>query len=409
MPQGDKILKILHMSDLHLGKILRSKDLAEDQEYILAQIVHTAHTVRPDIAIIAGDVFDRSIPAESAQSMFGHFMANLRGALTNSTKILVIPGNHDSPRRVAYAAELFEAVGIHLVSEVRLEPAFMLKKGEKHIAVWALPFVTHGMYQEFKRCYEESHGASSEGQLTEMSSGDSMAERLEEIIARMHPHLKDFDVNIIAAHCFVHGAALSESESAFIGGIEAVPARLFEDFDYAAIGHLHRMQAITTKLWYSGAPMAMSFGESGEKGVLDVEIEPGSRAVNVAPLALKPLHQLKRVRGSFAELSVPGMPSDEDYLEVVLTDAMPVYEAMNELAGRFPNLMTVRQEAYERTNPSSEVSATRLREENRVGSLHETVIDDFDSFAQCILEAPVPLEIKTAFESMLTEAEQELT
>jgi len=396
------------MSDLHLGKILRSKDLAEDQEYVLAQIVHTAHTVRPDIAIIAGDVFDRSIPAESAQTMFGHFMANLRGALTNSTRILVIPGNHDSPRRVAYAAELFEAVGIHLVSEVRIEPAFVLEKGGKHVAVWALPFVTHGMYQEFMRRCEESRSAFSEEQATEMSSGDSMAERLEEIIARIRPHLKDFDVNIIAAHCFVHGAALSESESAFIGGIEAVPARLFEDFDYAAIGHLHRMQAITSKLWYSGAPMAMSFGESGEKGVLSVEIEPESRAVNVASLALNPLHRFKRVRGTFTELSSPGMPPDEDYLEVVLTDTMPVYQAMSELTGRFPNLMTVRQEAYERTNPDTEASEIWSREDDSAGSLHEAVIDDFDSFAQCILEEPLSPEIKTAFESILTEAEQEL-
>jgi len=159
MPSTDTIFKILHMSDLHLGKSLRAQDLAEDQAYVLGQIVRRAEELEPDLVIISGDVFDRSIPSEGAQTMFGRFMADLRRALLgqarstprDQARILVIPGNHDSPRRIAFAAELFEAVGIHLVSDIRLAPALVLEKDGKRAAVWALPFVTHGSYHEFRR------------------------------------------------------------------------------------------------------------------------------------------------------------------------------------------------------------------------------------------------------------------
>jgi len=189
MPTTSKIFKLVHISDLHLGKSLRSQDLAEDQAYVLGQIVRQAEKLAPDLVIISGDVFDRSIPSESAQTMFGRFMADLRralpgqarSALRGQARILVIPGNHDSPRRIAFAAELFEAVGIYLVSEVRLAPALVLEKGGKRAAVWALPFVTHGAYHEFRRNLPEGTPVDAPGD-------GSMAERMASIIANIRPH-----------------------------------------------------------------------------------------------------------------------------------------------------------------------------------------------------------------------------
>jgi len=150
VPNNDALFKILHIADLHLGKSLRSQDLAEDQRFMLNQIVSKVDEAQPDLIIIAGDVFDRSIPSEDAQTMFGQFMAEVRRALPHEGRIVVIPGNHDSPRRIAYAAELFEAVGIHVVGEVTAQPAVVLSKAATRAAVWALPFVTHGAYHEFK-------------------------------------------------------------------------------------------------------------------------------------------------------------------------------------------------------------------------------------------------------------------
>ncbi len=444
MSSANNIFRILHMSDLHLGKSLRSKDLSEDQAHALEQIVAATRSMQPDLVLIAGDVFDRSIPSEVAQTMFGRFMADLRRALAPDAKILVIPGNHDSPRRVAFAAELFEAVGIHLVSEVKLEPALILEKGGARLAVWALPFVTHGLFNEFRRrlaesaqqnhvsslSIEKSAGSkaesSTEGSIDthepRAASEGSMASRLAELIAAFRPHFAEFDINIIAAHCYVRGASLSESDTDFLGGSEAVPASLFDDFDYAALGHLHRQQKLSASVWYAGAPLAMSFGDGeGEKGILSVELEPGYRAPRVTPISIDPLRKFRRVRGSFAELTAVSDPGDSDYIEVVLTDENPVYNAFNGLLERFQNLMSVRQEAFEKLVRGIEFNGDRSVDQylldkegnesntanDHAQNSHEIVLKDFQSFCSFILNGEAPEELNTRFASLLTGEEGE--
>lgn len=420
MRSTDLIFKILHMSDLHLGKSLRTQDLAEDQAYVLSQIVQRAEGLAPDLVIISGDVFDRSIPSEDAQTMFGRFMADLRRVLPRHARILVIPGNHDSPRRIAFAAELFEAVGIHLVSDIRLAPALVLEKGGTQAAVWALPFVTHGAYHEFRKSLVQNHNEKEMASIPALGGDGSMAERVANVVAHFRPHFQDYDVNILAAHCYVRGAALSESDSAFIGGTEAVPASLFDGLDYVALGHLHRMQALSPTMWYAGAPMAMSFGDGrDEKGFLYAELCT-ARAPRIEPVMLKPLRAFRRVRGSFAELTVGASASESDYVEVVLTDVNPVYDAFNALTACFPNLVSVRQEAFERMAAGTRFdlpSAGEQRleaEDNRQAfglsqgeARHIAVLMDFASFAQCVLDEPPQEDMVKAFESILAEAEQE--
>ena len=422
MSHSDKIFKIAHISDLHLGKSLRSQDLAQDQSAVLEQIVEKIRALKLDLVVIAGDVFDRSIPSESAQTMFGWFMAELKRALPQNGRILVIPGNHDSPKRIAFAAELFESVGIHLVSEILLSPTLVLEKGGKRAAVWALPFVTHGTYSEFKRRLAEERQVEAGCTETISETISSMAGRMESIIANLRP--SEYDLNILVAHCYVRGAVLSESDIAFIGGTEAVPVSLFEAFDYVALGHLHKMQALSPKVWYSGAPMPMSFGDEGiEKGFLYVELEDGEPA-RIERVELKPLHVFKRVRASFAELMADSAFIDDDYVEVLLTDEEPVYDAFNRLALRFPNLMYVRQEAFEKRMgtevekvgdiatlmpPNGETSSLDDTGNLAGKSLHTTVLNDFISFTQRILDEPPSQELLKAFEVLLRNAEEELS
>ena len=436
MSHSDKIFKIAHISDLHLGKILRSQDLAQDQAAILAQIVEKIRALKLDLVVIAGDVFDRSIPSESAQTMFGWFMVELKRALPQNGRILVIPGNHDSPKRIAFAAELFESVGIHLVSEILLSPTLVLEKGGKRAAVWALPFVTHGTYSEFKRRLAEERQVEAGCTETISETISSMAGRMESIIANLRPSIanqhpsesnlrpSEYDLNILVAHCYVRGAVLSESDIAFIGGTEAVPVSLFEAFDYVALGHLHKMQALSPKVWYSGAPMPMSFGDEGiEKGFLYVELEDGEPA-RIERVELKPLHVFKRVRASFAELMADSAFIDDDYVEVLLTDEEPVYDAFNRLALRFPNLMYVRQEAFEKRMgtevekvgdiatlmpPNGETSSLDDTGNLAGKSLHTTVLNDFISFTQRIFDEPPSQELLKAFEVLLRNAEEELS
>lgn len=416
MDERSGIFKILHVSDLHIGKNLRSHDLAEDQAHILSLIVREAERLAPDLVLIAGDIFDRSIPSEGAQTMFGRFMADLRHALPFDAKILVIPGNHDSARRIAFAAELFEAVGIYLVSNVRPSPALVLEKGGKRAAVWALPFVTHGTFHEFKQTWLDAASSSAD------IKAETMADHMASIIAHLRPHFAEFDVNVLAAHCYVRGAELSESDSAFIGGTEAVPASLFDPFDYVALGHLHRMQALSPRIWYSGAPMAMSFGDGGsEKGVLYVEIGAGDvgdgaskapSALNVVPIAFEPLRKMKRVRGSFLELTKKMQAqADQDYIEVFLTDPNPVYNAYSELAKCFPNLAGVQLEAFQKIaldkggNPGAggqlELSLSQER------NVQAAVLEDFRSFANYILDEEPDTDLVAAFKALLAEMAEE--
>ena len=453
MSHSDKIFKIAHISDLHLGKSLRSQDLAQDQSAVLEQIVEKIRALKLDLVVIAGDVFDRSIPSESAQTMFGWFMAELKRALPQNGRILVIPGNHDSPKRIAFAAELFESVGIHLVSEILLSPTLVLEKGGKRAAVWALPFVTHGTYSEFKRRLAEEGQVEAGCTETKNETISSMASRMESIIANLRPSIanqhtsesnlrpsianitsqhpsesnlrpSEYNLNILVAHCYVRGAVLSESDIAFIGGTEAVPVSLFEAFDYVALGHLHKMQALSPKVWYSGAPMPMSFGDEGiEKGFLYVELEDGEPA-RIERVELKPLHVFKRVRASFAELMADSAFIDDDYVEVLLTDEEPVYDAFNRLALRFPNLMYVRQEAFEKRMgtevekvgdiatlmpPNGETSSLDDTGNLAGKSLHTTVLNDFISFTQRIFDEPPSQELLKAFEVLLRNAEEELS
>ena len=418
MSCSDKIFKIAHISDLHLGKSLRSQDLAQDQSAALEQIVEKIRMLKLDLVVIAGDVFDRSIPSESTQTMFGWFMAKLKRVLPQNSRILVIPGNHDSPKRIAFAAELFEAVGIYLVSEILSSPTLVLEKGGKKAAVWALPFVTHGTYHEFKRRLAEE--GKVEAGCNEIIS--SMADRMESIIANLRP--SEYDLNILVAHCYVRGAVLSESDIAFIGGTEAVPVSLFEGFDYVALGHLHRMQALSPKVWYSGAPMPMSFGDEGiEKGFLYVELEDGKQA-RIERIELEPLLVFKRVRGSFAELTAQSTFIEDDYVEVLLTDEEPVYDAFNRLALRFPNLMSVRQEVFEKRmgtevekvrdlatliHPNEETSNPDAAGNLAGTSLHTAVLNDFISFTQGILDEPPSEELLKVFDTLLRNAEEELS
>jgi exonuclease SbcD len=418
MDQRAGIFRILHISDLHLGKTLRARDLAEDQAHILNSIVRETARLEPDLVLIAGDIFDRSIPSESAQTMFGRFMADLRRVLPFDGRILVIPGNHDSARRVAFAAELFEAVGIHLVSNIGSDPALVLERGGKRAAVWALPFVTHGAFHEFRRTW-----LNAADEFPETGAG-RMADHMASIIANLRPRCADYDVNVLAAHCYVRGAELSESDSAFIGGTEAVPASLFESFDYVALGHLHRMQALSPHMWYSGAPMAMSFGDGGswgdggsgkhsdkhlDKGFLCVEIEAASGHLTVSPVVLEPLRKMKRIRGSFLELTKETQgPADQDYIEVVLTDTDPVYNAFSELAKRFPNLAGVQQEAFQKialggAGSNSSLAAQSWLSLSRERTVQSAVLEDFRSFAKYILDEEPAEELVAAFEAIIAE------
>ncbi len=334
-------MKFLHTADLHLGRLLHERPLLEDQRIMLDGLFRILGSEPYAALVMAGDVYDRSIPAPEAVTLLGSFLAKIRAAFPDLA-VLIIPGNHDSAERLGYGRELFGELGIHIGSSAEGAAApVVLERGGERCAFFLLPFLAPGCLQV----------PSENGELPLRSQRDLAAEaarRLEE--ARREALRSGVRWTVLAAHLFAQGGAESESERTFLGTAERVDASLFGGFDYVALGHLHRRQKAAPNAWYSGSPLAYSFDEEGqEKGVLSVDLSaPGGAAVTSVPLL--PARPLRRLSGNFdgflegPTVDAGGKDFREAYLELVLTDAHLVENPLALLRRRFPNLLSVRQD-----------------------------------------------------------------
>ena len=315
-------MKALHTADLHLGKVFYEQSLIEDQAHFLGQL--TALLADRDYAllVIAGDVYDRSIPSPEAVELFSAFLGNLL-AQRRDLEIIIIPGNHDSSARLGFGQELFSRLGIHLVThwEDAFRPVTI-----RGTAVFCLPFFSQTDFRS--------------------SSKDvPLPERLEE--ARRAAVAQGARSTMLVSHSFMQGGVESESERIFLGTAERLNPEAFMGFDYLALGHLHRFQPVGRNGWYSGSPLAYSFSEgSYEKVVLSVEI--GSDRPEVRPIPVRPLRNLRKLTGPFdyffSNATDPLLKAaQEDYLEIVLTDSALVENPLPILRRRFPRLLAIDQ------------------------------------------------------------------
>jgi exonuclease SbcD len=344
---------LVHTADLHLGKTLHERDLQEDQAFMLEGLLELLATRRPAALLIAGDIYDRAIPPPDAISLFDSFLSRAIEAAPGLA-IVAIPGNHDSATRLSFGAGLFRRAGVHFRSRAAeaLEPVIVAGRGER-CAIWALPFL--------------GGGADIGDGLAEVRG---QAELFSIAVSRIVPRLEPASFNVLLGHCFASGGASSESERSFVGLAEEVDARLFDPFDYAALGHLHRPQAAGTKGRYPGSPLAYSFGEASvsgadQRGFVLLELAGGVARTELVPFV--PKRRLVRLEGSFEELSAPGAYAEHrgDFVEARLTDSDPVLDPVERLRLNFPELLAVRQAAFEillsdgDELPSSEGAADR--------------------------------------------------
>ena len=323
-------MKLIHLSDLHIGKRVNEISMIEDQSYILDRILQIADEEQADAVLIAGDVYDKTVPSGEAVTLFDDFLCRLA---QRKLPVLVISGNHDSPERLAFGNRLLEASGIHIspvyrgdIQPVTLSDAF----GE--VDFWLLPFVKPA---HVKRFFPEE---------TVESYTDACRVAVEQLPMDRQKR------NVLLTHQFVTGAATCESEELSVGGSDNVDASVFEAFDYVALGHIHGPQNIgSNRIRYCGTPLKYSFSEErhyksvtvvklGQKGELSLELRP-----------LEPRHDMRTLRGTFAELTDPavylGTPR-EDYLQILLTDEEDVPEAIGQLRVIYPNMMKL---AYDNT------------------------------------------------------------
>lgn len=317
-------MKFVHISDLHLGKRLNEYSLIEDQKYVLDEIVSVVDEERPDGVLVAGDVYDKSVPSAEAVQLFDEFLVKLS---QRKKQVFVISGNHDSPERIAFGGRLMDASGVHLspVYDGNVSPVTLFDEYGA-LNVYSLPFVKPS---HVKRFYEEE----------EISSyTDGVATAIKHM--RIDPNAR----NVLLSHQFVTGAALSGSEDEItVGGTDNVDASVLNDFDYVALGHIHGAQNCgNEKIRYSGTPLKYSFSElKHRKSVTVVELKAKGEAPIVYTRPLTPLREVREIRGTFAELTAPafyaGKDFQKDYLRIVLTDEEDVVDGYAKLRQIYPN------------------------------------------------------------------------
>ena len=314
-------MKLLHLSDLHIGKRLHEKSFLKDQEYILDQILEICKQEQPDAVLIAGDVYDKSIPSGEAVTLFDDFLFSLSQL---GKDVFIISGNHDSPERLSFGGRLMERAKIHFspVYNGNVKPV-LLSDEFGSVAIYSLPFIKPTNVRQY---YDEE-------------AIESYTDAVRVAIEKMN--VDPSQRNVIVTHQFVTGAATCESEELSVGGTDQVDARVFDDFDYVALGHIHGPQWVEREtIRYCGTPLKYSFSEAThKKSVTIVEMsEKGKVSTRTTPLM--PLHDLTEIRGTFAELTDPLHYKKEalqnSYVRVILTDEGDIMDAAGRLRQCYP-------------------------------------------------------------------------
>ena len=318
-------MKLIHLSDLHLGKRVNEYSMIEDQEHILKRIINIIDNEKPDGVIIAGDVYDKSIPSEQAVRLFDGFLVDLA---KRNLQVFVISGNHDSPDRIAFGSRIMDASGIHM-SPVYNGDVKPISVQDKYgtVNIYLLPFV------------KPVHVRAVCGEDEEITT---YTDAIRWAVSKMN--INPDQRNVLVTHQFVTGAMRSESEEISVGGTDNVDASVFEGFDYVALGHIHSPQNCgSDKIRYCGTPLKYSFSEAKDKkSVTVVELaEKGNVTYRTVDLA--PKRNLVELKGTYNKLTEKAFYENtswqEDYTHITLTDEEDIPDAIGKLRTIYHNLM----------------------------------------------------------------------
>lgn len=331
-------MKLFHLSDLHLGIRLNEVSLIEDQKYILKQVLDYVGSEKPDGVIIAGDIYDRIVPSEEAVNLYDSFMTELARL---HIPAFVISGNHDSAPRLSCCSRLLSDSGIYVSGSYNGNVESITLKDEfGSVNIYLLPFVKPAVVRHY------------------LGEADAVGiESYHDAVAKVVAGFKldTNERNVIVTHQFVTGAERCDSEDISVGGTDNVAAEVFADFDYVALGHIHGPQNVggQERIRYCGTPLKYSFSEAKhEKSITVLEFgEKGNILINLLPL--KPLRDLRILRGKYEELMLKENyegTNREDYLKIILTDENEIPNVMNKLRTVYKNIL---QLEYDNTRTRS--------------------------------------------------------
>ncbi|MCM1135772.1 MAG: exonuclease SbcCD subunit D [Clostridium sp.] len=379
-------MKFLHISDLHLGKRINEFSMLEDQKYILNQILNIAERESVQGVMIAGDIYDKSVPSAEAVLAFDRFLTRLA---EQGKKVFIVSGNHDSAERLAFGAQLMSGREVYVspvydgtASKIRLEDQY----GE--LFVYLLPFIKPAIVR-----YALGEEFAQKGERFPETYQEAAALALKRMGADRQAR------NILVAHQFVTGADRCESEEIIVGGLDNVDAELFDDFDYVALGHIHSPQWVKRKtVRYCGTPLKYSFSEAAqEKSATIVELREKG-VVEICTVPLKPLRDMRKIRGAYMEVAAKSFYQDmnrEDYVQITLTDEEDIPDGFAKLRIIYPNLTrllydnsrTRENRAVEAVQDIEEKSELELFEEFYEMQNNQAMSDEQREYSRRLIES----------------------
>lgn len=348
-------MKILQTGDLHLGKILYEYSLLEDQKYILNQITEILLQDDFDVLAITGDIYDRAIPSPEAVELFDQFLTNLHKKKPNLA-ILIISGNHDSARRLSFASKLLATNNIYICAENLSEKI----DNKKPISL------------------KDSTGFQCDFYLVPFFHADD----IKNIVENISPNPEN--PSILFSHCLTLGVETSSSERTFVGTAENIDSSIFEKFTYTGLGHIHKPQKVSEKIYYSGSPLAYSFDEiKYEKSFLKIEISKDKK-LEIEKIPANPLRKLVTIKDNFKNfLEKPEYQQfKDDYVEFVCSDSVLPSAAGASLKRFYPNFMTLRIESSE--DEGSEVFSNEVKQKMFEEKESLPIKDVFEAFVKDI-------------------------
>lgn len=371
-------MKLIHLSDLHIGKRVNEFSMIEDQKYILKVILNIIDDEKPDGVLIAGDVYDKSVPSAEAVQLLDDFLCRLA---ERKLPTYIISGNHDSAERLSFGGRLMDMSGIHLspVYNGKVEP-FTLTDEYGKVNIYMLPFIKP---VNVRRFFPDSEI-------------ESYTDAIKVTVDSMNVDEKER--NIIVTHQFVTGASRSESEEISVGGSDNVDASVFDAFDYVALGHIHGPQKIGREsVRYCGTPLKYSFSEANHKKSVTV-VEMGEKGkIEIRTVPLVPKHDLREIKGKYEEILLKENyegTNTEDYIHITLTDEEDIADVMNILRIIYPNIMKLDYD-NKRTRSNQAVGMAENVEKKSPLELFSEFYYDRNGQSMC--------EVQTAFMQNLIE------
>ena len=356
-------MRILHLADLHLGKILQEESLLEDQKYMLEEIIKKVQEENIEIILISGDIYDRSIPQTDAVDMLDYFLNKLIKDLKK--QVFIISGNHDSKERLGFGNKIFENDGLYISSKYEGQ----IKKVELQdeygkLNIYLLPFIKP---VEVKKYFED-----------EILSYD---ETIKKIIEK--ENIDETQRNIILTHQFVtcigEEVERTDSETISLGGIDNVDISNYNKFDYVAIGHVHRPQRIgRDTARYAGTMLKYSFSEVNHKKTIPIIDFKEKGNINIKLVELTPLRDMREIKGPIEELTKKENyknTNTEDYIKAIITNEEPVYDAIGQIRKVYPNVLKL-----EIQNSKSSVSQNDEKEKELQNIKNKSEVELFNEF-----------------------------